>query len=325
MQLVLVGDVMLGRLVNQVLEREPPAHPWGDTMTCFERAHLRLCNLECVIADRGSPWTRTAKTFHFRSAARNVAVLEAARIDLVSLANNHTLDFGEDAMVEMLRTLEGRGIGHAGAGAGWRAAHAAALTVHQGLRVALLAFTDNQPEWEATGERPGTWVVPVDLADERAQRLFASVSEAKAQADLVIVAAHWGPNWGHRPQRAHIPFAHRLVEAGADIVFGHSCHVLQGVEVYRGRPILYSAGDFVDDYAVDEVERNDRSCLFRVEADGHSLQRLQLVPTVIRSCQAQLARGAEAEAIAALVRDLSLEFGTVATWREADGCLDIAL
>ena len=325
MRLLLVGDVMLGRLVNQALEREPPGYPWGDTITHFERAHVRLCNLECAIADHGQPWTRTPKAFHFRSDAKNVAVLEAARIDLVSLANNHTLDYGEEALLETLGVLDRHGIGHAGAGADQRGAAHPALAASRDLRVALLAFTDNEPEWEATPGRPGTRFVPVDTEDERAKRLFASVSAAKARADVVVVAAHWGSNWGYRPEPAHVPFAHRLVEAGADIVFGHSCHVLRGIEVYRERPILYGAGDFVDDYAVDDVERNDHSCLFLVESDGRSMRRLRLIPTVIGACQARLARGPEAEQIAALMRVLCLELGTGATWRQAEGCLEIAI
>src|SRR4030088_119816 len=106
MDLLLVGDVMLGRLVNQKLKHESPEYPWGDTLSLFSTADVRMCNLECVISDRGRPWSATPKMFHFRSDAKNVAVLKTAAIDVVSIANNHVLDFEYDAMFEMLTLLD---------------------------------------------------------------------------------------------------------------------------------------------------------------------------------------------------------------------------
>src|SRR5882762_11252716 len=116
MRLALVGDVMLGRLVNQILTGTPPEYPWGDTLPILHQADWRFCNLECVISDWGEPWSVTPKVFHFRSDARNIAVLQTAHIDAVSLANNHTLDFEYTAMLDMLGLLDRAGIGHAGAG-----------------------------------------------------------------------------------------------------------------------------------------------------------------------------------------------------------------
>ena len=116
MRLVLVGDVMLGRGVNATLKQVRSEYPWGNTLPLFHQADWRLCNLECVMSDRGVPWSSTPKAFHFRSDAKNIAVLKAARIDAVSLANNHTLDFGYDAMREMLALLDTNDIKHAGAG-----------------------------------------------------------------------------------------------------------------------------------------------------------------------------------------------------------------
>ena len=127
--LLLVGDVMLGRLVNEVLKVEPPAYPWGDTLPLFQQANVRLCNLECVISDGGTPWSATPKIFHFRSDAKNVAVLQAAHIDAVSLANNHILDFDVEGLLEMRHHLEHAGIHAAGAGrAHGRGSHAASQT-----------------------------------------------------------------------------------------------------------------------------------------------------------------------------------------------------
>ncbi|HEV8534945.1 MAG TPA: CapA family protein [Candidatus Limnocylindria bacterium] len=323
MRIAFMGDVMLGRIVNEALQYEAPDYPWGDVTAVLRRADLRVCNLECVISDRGQPWTLTPKVFHFRSDAKNVRVLERAQIDSVSIANNHALDYEYQAMFNMREILRERGISFAGAGRNLDEASSPAMSMVGGQRIGVIAFTDNEPCWEAMTQRPGTHYVPIDLEDRRAARLFRTVGEAKAATDLLIVSAHWGPNRGYRPQRDHIPFAKQLINAGADIVFGHSCHIFQGIEIYRGKPIIYSAGDFIDDYAVDEVERNDQSFIFVVETADGGIQRMQLYPIVIRNLQARLARGPELEEIAFKMMVLCKEFGTVAVWRGKKECLEI--
>ncbi|MDQ7827970.1 MAG: CapA family protein [Armatimonadota bacterium] len=313
-QLLFVGDVMLGRLVNDLLRRVPPDYPWGDTLDLVRTADVRCCNLECVIADRGRPWSATPKVFHFRSDGKNVQVLQVAGIDVVALANNHTFDFEADALLEMLDRLDRAGIAHAGAGRTLAEATRPAVVVRGGLRVGVLAFTDNEPDWEAGDDRPGVWYVPVTLEDPRAVHLLEVVARTKAEVDVLVVSAHWGPNWGYRPPPEHPPFARALVDAGADIIFGHSGHVVRGVEFYRGRPILYCLGDFVDDYAVDEVERNDQSVICIVEWAAGAVRRVRLYPTVIRAMQASRADPAEAEAIAGLLARLCHPFGTRTRW-----------
>ena len=115
-ELLLLGDCMLGRLVNEVLENSEPDYPWGDTLPILHSADWLFCNLECVISDQGTPWSAYPKAFHFRSAAKNIAVLKSARADAVSVANNHVLDFGYEALSEMLEILDRAGIVHSGAG-----------------------------------------------------------------------------------------------------------------------------------------------------------------------------------------------------------------
>lgn len=325
MRLVLAGDVMLGRLVNRALKKRPPEVVWGDTLRFFTSADASICNLECVISDRGKEWAPEKKAFHFRTDPRNIEALKKARITAVTLANNHSLDFGSVAMNDTLGALDSSGIKRAGAGRDFSGASRAAFFEAAGVSVALLSFTDNEPSWEAKDKTPGVHFVPVDLDDPRARSLFNAIGEAKKTADIVIASPHWGPNWGYRPVKTHIPFARAMIDAGADIVFGHSCHVFQGVELYKGRPIIYSAGDFVDDYAVNDVERNDESFVFIVETEGARLKRVLLYPTMIIRFEARAARGFLAEEIAIKMKNLSAELNTRLKWLEEEFCLELDL
>lgn len=323
MKLLFVGDVMLGRLVNRELKRRPPEYPWGDTLPLFEDADINICNLECVISDRGRPWSATPKVFHFRSDAKNIEVLKAAGIDVVSLANNHALDFEYDALRETIRLLHDNAIGFAGAGDDLVAASSPYIREAEEERIAFIAITDNESGWEATLDLPGVFYVPIDLKDERAEVLLDLVAETRKLADLLVVSAHWGPNWGYRPPREHAPFAHALIDAGADVIFGHSGHVFRGIEIYRDKPIIYCAGDFIDDYAIGEVERNDESFVFTVEEKKGRIERLRLYPAVVKNFQANLAAGTRQECIAGKMRGLCEELGSPASWLPGEGALEI--
>ncbi len=307
-QIAFIGDVMLGRLVNQVLRTAPPAYVWGDVLPVLARADARIANLECVLADRGEPWP--GKRFVFRSDRKNVAVLLAAGITAVSLANNHVLDFGDEALCEMLATLEEAGIAYAGAGRNAAEARRPATVQFAGWRCALLAATDNEPDWEAGPQTPGVFYVPCDVGAPRFGDLLALVERAAAMHDLVVVSYHWGPNWGERPLPEHVRAGHALVDAGATVVYGHSAHITRGVEFYGEGAILYSCGDFVDDYAVDEVERNDESFVFLVRFAGRSVQAVELVPTVIADFQARRPDPVRAARQCERMRRLCAELGT---------------
>src|ERR687893_1401826 len=161
--LSLTGDVMLGRGVNEALRAAPPEEPWGDVLPLLLSADLRIVNLECAITEHKRPWSRTPKVFHFRADPLAVEVLRAARVDACSLANNHTLDFEEEGLLDTLAHLETAGIRYAGAGRdGEEAARPALL---EG-RVALVAFTDNEPPFAARPDKPGTNYLPVSVESE---------------------------------------------------------------------------------------------------------------------------------------------------------------
>lgn len=316
---------MLGRQVNELLKTKPSRYPWGDTLPVFKKADRRFANLECVLADVGQPWSLAPKAFHFRSDIKNIGVLRAAGINAVSLANNHVLDFEFEAMAQTLKVLGQAQISSAGAGNNLKEASNPTFIEGKGAKIGFLAFTDNEPDWEATAGFPGIFYVPTDLSDPRAKRLLAITAEAKKKADFLIVSAHWGPNWGYDPPADHPPFAHALIDSGADVIFGHSAHVFRGIEIYQGKAILYSTGDFVDDYAVDEIERNDESFIFILEIKDNRLAQIDLYPTIIENFQARLARGNQAENIALKMQTLCAERQTPVEWQPRERVLKVSL
>ncbi|GLV59221.1 putative polyglutamine synthesis accessory protein [Dictyobacter sp. S3.2.2.5] len=325
LKLLLVGDVMLGRLVNDALKEKSPIYPWGDTLPLFQAADVRLCNLECAISDKGRPWSATPKVFHFRTDTKNVAVLHAAHIDAVSLANNHILDFEYEGLFDTISSLKQAGIHAVGAGATLREASEPAIWEVQGRKLGFIACTDNEPVWAASLERPGTWYVPTQIQDERARYLFEIVRRTKMNVACLIVSLHWGPNWGDVPPPKHQLFAHALIDAGADVVFGHSSHVVRGIEVYKNRPIIYGAGNFIDDYAVDEVEHNDQSAIFLIELYGATIARLRLYPTIIDYFQARRATTDECRDIITRMQRLCTQLKAVTNWNGQEAYLEVAI
>ena len=312
--LAFTGDVMLGRYVNEMLKTVQPEEVWGDLLPHLAQAGLRIVNLECALTNHLRPWTRTRKMFHFRADPKAVRVLQAAGIDACALANNHILDYEERGLRDTLRMLRVTGIRHAGAGGNAAKAAAPAMLEAPGTapcRVALLSFTDNEPDFAATAERPGTNYLEVSLHEETLTRIANSIAQARAQgADLVVFSNHWGANFIERPAPEFRSFARRVIELGADIYYGHSAHICQGIEIYRGKPILYDTGNFIDDYAVHPQLRNDRSCLFKVMFAQGKLCRIELLPVSLSVAHVALARGKEFEAISAHMEMLCAELGT---------------
>ncbi|HLL85017.1 MAG TPA: CapA family protein [Longimicrobium sp.] len=306
----LAGDVMLGRGVDQALRAaRSPEEPWGDVLPLLLEADARVANLECALTTTRRPWMRSRKLFHFRAdPGRAVAVLKAARLDACSLANNHVLDFEEAGLLDTLRHLDAAGIAHAGAGRNLGEASAPAVLPGP-VPVALVSLTDNEPSFRAGETTPGTFFLPISLEREPLRALEAALGRAREVARVVVLSAHWGPNLVEQPSALHQAFAKAAIDRGADVFFGHSAHLFQGVELYRGKPILYDCGDFLDDHAVDGELRNDWSFLFRVSFEGRAFARLEMVPVALGHAHVNLAQGAARSAIVARMRGLSRDLG----------------
>jgi poly-gamma-glutamate synthesis protein (capsule biosynthesis protein) len=237
--LLFVGDVMLGRGVGSFMEAQKdwalPFHLIADTL---HSADLRYCNLECPISDRGRDLHHK---FSFRADPRAIAGLKATGFDVVSQANNHAYDWGPEALLDSLNRLRRAGIHPVGAGENTLAAHYPLLVQVGSLRLAFLAYVNIDPKEAAAGvDRPGVaWLDPTQA--------LRDIRFARPLADLVLVCPHWGVELAVTPTRGQVELAHRMIDAGADMIVGSHPHVVQPVEIYHDRWIAYSLGNFVFD------------------------------------------------------------------------------
>jgi poly-gamma-glutamate capsule biosynthesis protein CapA/YwtB (metallophosphatase superfamily) len=302
MKLALAGDTMLGRGVAEAISR-------GQSLVAAEvaaaaaEADLFVLNLECCISAGGERWPDPHKPFFFRAPPEAASLLGGLGVHCVTLANNHALDFGYDALLETLEHLRQAGIATVGAGTNVAEARAPAVLGVAGARLGVVAFADHPADFAAGPARPG-----IAYADLRGEGVPEWVLESvrDVDADVTLVTPHWGPNMSPEPRPYVRDAATVLAEAGATLVAGHSAHVFQGV---AGR-VLYDLGDFLDDYAVDARLRNDLGLLFLVTLDERGPRRIEAVPLKLDYCHTRLATRDEAAWIAHRFRTACAAFGT---------------
>jgi poly-gamma-glutamate capsule biosynthesis protein CapA/YwtB (metallophosphatase superfamily) len=309
-KVALAGDTMLGRGVGERLTNGRPTSLFAPAVVEVAReADLFVLNLECCISDRGSPWPAPGKPFFFRAPPVAVEALTYLGVDCVTLANNHALDFGDEALLDTLRHLREGGIACVGAGP---AADAARLPVviesDDGFRLAVVGFCDHPADFAAGPDHPG--VAFADLRTGVPDWLTTAIGAI--HADAILVSPHWGPNMTAEPVDPVRRAAPALVAAGASLVAGHSAHVFHGVD---GK-VLYDLGGFIDDYATDPVLRNDLGLLFLVTFDRARPMRLEAVPLKLEFCFTTLAEGDEARWIGRRFLEACVAFGTEVTEEE---------
>jgi poly-gamma-glutamate synthesis protein (capsule biosynthesis protein) len=350
MRIFLAGDVMLGRGLDQALPDpcEPEIHeayinsaldyvrlaerasgsiarpmalrdPWGVSLEELQRARpdLRIVNLETSIT-RSNDYQ--PKGINYRVSPQNARCLTVAGIDCCALANNHMLDWGRRGLLETLRTLDGLGIGHAGAGSDAAASLLpAVLDRPDGGRLLLYSAACESSgvgrDWAATAGRSGVNLLR-DLSEDTASRFADRIAGAKHSGDVVIVSIHWGPNWGYEITEEQRRFAHALIDrAGVAIVHGHSSHHAKAIEVHARRLVLHGCGDFLNDYeGIDGYQeyRGDLAVMYfaDVEVATGRLVELEMVPLQIRQFQLQHPSHADIDWLARTLDRESRKFGS---------------
>jgi len=343
------GDVMLGRGVDQVLPhpgdprlreawaRDAGAYvrlaerangriprpasfawPWGDALAVLDEVapDARVINLETAVTRSGQ--FAPGKAICYRMSPDNLPALTVARPDACALANNHVLDFGHTGLTGTLGALARAGLPAVGAGRDLTQARQPVTIPLRGGRAVIFACgaasSGIPPRWAATATRPGVDLLP-SLSGAAANDLITRMQATRQPGDVVIVSLHWGSNWGYGVADDQVRFAHRLIDAGADLIHGHSSHHPRPVEVYRGRLILYGCGDAINDYegisGYQEFRPDLRLLYFAsVAADTGALAALRMVPMQARQMRLSRASTEDARWLRTVLERISQRFGS---------------
>jgi len=249
--LVAVGDVMLGRIIGDRVRGFGPPYPFELVADTLRQADVTFANLESPLTEGGEP---EPKDFVFQGPPEAARGLAEAGIDIVSVANNHALDYGLWGLAETRAALESAGVAYVGVGDSEAVARSPRIIERNGLRLAFLAYVNTPRDsvsgfdvagTAATTRRPGVAWATLEV-------VAADVVAAAAHADIVVVSLHAGLEYQELPSDLQVAVAHAAIDAGARLVLGHHPHVLQGIERYRSGLIIYSLGNFVFD--LDSVD-----------------------------------------------------------------------
>ena len=280
--LAAVGDVLLARGVGQYMAKHGAEYPLEKTKAAIADSGIAFFNLECPLSKRGVAQRRQ---FLFRADPALAKMVHAGGFDVACLANNHTLDYGRRAMMDTVEAVRKAGMTAVGAGKDRKDALQVRVVESNGLRVGFIAYTD----------LPSSGVVRLadrpTVAGVNTDEIPAQVKKAKEKCDVLAVSFHWGIKYMKRPTERQRKLAHLCIDNGADLILGHHPHVLQTVEVYKDRPIVYSMGGFVWD---PKLKDTDKSAIYVFELRKSAAILTKTVPIRIVKCRPLLVQARKA-------------------------------
>jgi hypothetical protein len=267
--LLFAGDILLSSHVTTAYDNAKGISGVLDEgfRTEISQTDIFMANQEFPFSDRGS--AAPDKQFTFRMTPSRVTMMNEIGVDIVTLANNHSLDYGTDALVDTCTALDGAGIRYVGAGPDMDRARQLETIQVKGKTIGYLAASRVYPEtsWVANSQKPGmvSGYDPTILLEE--------IKKAESLCDYLVVYVHWGVERDEKPQQYQRDLGKQIIDAGADLVIGSHPHVLQGIEYYNGKPICYSLGNFIFGSSIP------KTALLRADVDfEQGNTRLSLVP-----------------------------------------------
>lgn len=277
--MIYAGDVNLGRYQN-TMTPEMGDHKVLGNLDLPNLADMAIVNLECVVASCGDfvPKEGELAPYYFRGRPEMLGVLAEAKIDMVSVANNHSGDYGTEAFSEMLEHLKLGGIDCIGGGTNKEEASKPVFRRVGDIAVAFFGIDFTTRSYAAAENKAGNYYLSPDDIESWCDEITYKITEAKKQAHLVFLYVHWGYNFDTEPNQNTRALAKALVSAGADAVFGASAHVLQGVEIIQGKPVFYDAGNFLFDFRTDETG------FFQLELTASGISCIKFIPTKSGYC-----------------------------------------
>jgi len=235
-RLCAVGDIMLAGEIERLMTKKGLLYPFARMQPVLKGADVTFGNLECCLSTQGKP---IPKQFNFRADPSEAVVLKQAGFTIVSCANNHAWDYGRDALLETVQDVERTGVVVVGAGANRAAAHRLRVITKNGLKIGFLAYLGLIPALVAESETEPC------LSMASVESIRREVASAHDRVDVLIVSLHAGQEGAPSATPRQRLFAQTAIDAGADMVIGHHPHVVQPMEMYHGKPIFYSLGNFV--------------------------------------------------------------------------------
>ncbi|WP_374020282.1 CapA family protein [Paenibacillus thiaminolyticus] len=298
-RLAFAGDVMTAGRVEDVVKEHGYDFPFVQAKRWFQEADIAAVNLETPLTVRGVP--AQDKQFVYKSSPRTAQAMSDAGIDLVNLANNHSMDQGEEGLLDTFAALKDVHLPYVGAGHDAEEAFTPVLLESQGIKLAFLGFTRVVPEvsWYAGKNKPGLATTYDGMKEKAAE----AIAKAKEQADLVVVIAHWGKEKVDFPENYQRELARLYIDAGADLIVGGHPHVLQGLEQYKGKWIAYSLGNFIFTRAVQPVTWE--TAILQAECTKQGQCELAVVPFYTELGQAVPLVGEAGQAVLQRVESIS--------------------
>jgi poly-gamma-glutamate synthesis protein (capsule biosynthesis protein) len=309
------GEVVLVAVGDVVISRTTPGEAFARVLGELKAGAFSCCNFEVPLSNNGMPQYGKFETLH--AAPEMIEGFVHGGFKVVSLANNHSMDYGPEAMLDTIALIDSRGILHAGAGKNLEEARRPAFFEAGGMRFAFVSFaTEAFPGYGAHSQKPGIAMIrrdplygPSCVNPDDVQMMQEVVRGAIKQADLVIAAFHWGLSQSRALTRSQMTLGRAAVDAGAGLVVGHHPHVLQAAEVYKRSLILYSLGNFVFDLMPDFLSPATRdTVLVKVKLSRNSVTEAIFLPAWINEGGQPEIVGEEHEKnqeILCLLRDLS--------------------
>jgi len=297
-KLAFVGDLLLAASVDTLMREKGYDYPYAKALPYLQGADLTAGNLENPITGVHDP--AEDKQFVFKGSPASLPALKAAGFDVVSLANNHTLDHGVQGLLETMDNLDRAGIPHMGGGRNEEEAFRPVVLEAKGLKIAYFGFSRVLPvgSWKAAPDRAGV----AETYDER--RAVRAIEEVREEADLVVVLVHWGREKADWPVEHQKNLARAYIDAGADLVVGAHPHVLQGFESYKGKWIAYSLGNFI--FNMTPTVRTHETGVLDATCTREGECSLQLHPMRAVASQPVPLEGEEAKALLKRVSGLSI-------------------
>lgn len=308
-----VGDILLGRGVGGRIERQNLGYqyPFAE-IEKFMASDIVFGNLEEPITDSTHSFCNVNEggKYILKNSPESIEAIQCAHFNVFSLANNHILDFYDEGLNDTLNILDENNIYHAGAGENLTTARKPAIIEKDGFKTAVFAYTDMaeivykgnpQINFLATDSRYG-------VAPREMEYILEDIEKVKNEADLVIVSFHWGVEDSFSVQKEQREFAYKLMDNGVDIILGHHPHRFQGIEIYKGKPIIYSMGNLIFD---QNDEENQEGFIVKMQYQEQKLIDFYLIPfRVIGKTQVVPVYGKDSSALLERQKKLSNELNT---------------